>query len=318
MKKRKIAAMLLAFSLALGLCACGTSTENDSQKNENTITVAATTYPIYALAQIATAGHDNFAVTLVVDQQVSCLHDYTLSVKDMRIIEQADVILMNGVGFEDFMQDALRSVSATVIDCSEGIDLLPYEGHADHAHGDDESDSNHYDPHIWLDPNRMFQMLGNITYGLAALDDTLEPIDQMKAAALQTDALMETWQARFDALPEAQKSLITFHDGFAYLADAFGLHLLHSIEEEAGSEASAKEIVEIVELVKTYDIPMIFVEKNGSDATAKAIQRETGVEIGTLSMLMSASENNLWKAIEENLTVIYEGLTAQEVDALEK
>ena len=74
--------------------------------------------------------------------------------------------------------------------------------------------------------------------------------------------------------------LITFHDGFQYFAAAYDLPLLASIEEEAGSEASAKEIVEITDLVKEKGIPVIFTEVNGSDATAQAIRRENGLRRG--------------------------------------
>ena len=84
--------------------------------------------------------------------------------------------------------------------------------------------------------------------------------------------------------------LITFHDGFQYFAKAFHLPLLASIEEEAGSEASAHEIVEITELVKEHGIPAIFTEVNGSDATARAIARETGCRVAQLNMLMDGPE----------------------------
>ena len=83
--------------------------------------------------------------------------------------------------------------------------------------------------------------------------------------------------------------LIAFHDGFQYFADAFDLPLLAAIEEEAGSEASAKEINDITTLVKEHGIPVIFTEKNGSDATAQAIARETGCAVMELDMLMSGS-----------------------------
>ena len=112
-------------------------------------------------------------------------------------------------------------------------------------------------------------------------------------------------------MPQEQKLLITFHDGFSYLADAYGLTILRAMEEEAGSEASAKDIKEIVELVREYDIPMIFVEENGSDATAKAIQRETGTDIGTLSTLMSPGDYS--QRDFQNLKTLYEGLSGEEL-----
>jgi ABC-type Zn uptake system ZnuABC Zn-binding protein ZnuA len=87
--------------------------------------------------------------------------------------------------------------------------------------------------------------------------------------------------------------LITFHDGFQYFAQANGLTLLKSIEEEEGSEASAAEIKEIVTLIRDYDIPAIFTEKNGSDATAQAIARETSVAVVQLDLIMSGEGSGL-------------------------
>ena len=110
--------------------------------------------------------------------------------------------------------------------------------------------------------------------------------------------------------------LITFHDGFRYFCHAYDLELLESIEEEAGSEASAKEIVEITHLVKEHDIPVIFTEVNGSDATAKAIVRETGCAIAQLSMVMDGPDDDLGnyvRAMLKNMLSITDGFAGEEV-----
>ena len=125
MKKEMIAG-LLALSLPLSLTACGALADgNTPAEDDNIITIAATTYPVYTLLETLTAPMEQVEVSLVVDQQVSCLHDYTLSVDDMRTLESADVIVINGAGLEAFMTDALSTVDAPVIDCSQGIELLP-------------------------------------------------------------------------------------------------------------------------------------------------------------------------------------------------
>ena len=87
------------------------------------------------------------------------------------------------------------------------------------------------------------------------------------------------------------------------------LPLLASIEEEAGSEASAHEIVEITGLVNRYDIPAIFTEVNGSAATANSISRETGCQVRALNMIMDGEEAGVEgyvRAMEENLRTIWE------------
>jgi zinc transport system substrate-binding protein len=96
--------------------------------------------------------------------------------------------------------------------------------------------------------------------------------------------------------------LITFHNGFSYFAEAFGLNMLCSIEEEEGSEASAEDITKIIGLVREYHIPAIFCEVNGSDSTAQAIARETGIKVYRLSTLMAIPDNWGLEGYEDLLT----------------
>ena len=110
--------------------------------------------------------------------------------------------------------------------------------------------------------------------------------------------------------------LITFHDGFQYFAAAYDLPLLASIEEEAGSEASAKEIVEITDLVKEKGIPVIFTEVNGSDATAQAIRRETGCAVEQLTMIMDGPDDqleNYYNALLANAKAVIDGFAGEEL-----
>ena len=88
--------------------------------------------------------------------------------------------------------------------------------------------------------------------------------------------------------------------------------VVKAIEEEAGSEASAKELVEILDLIEQYHLPAIFTEANGSDATANAVSRETGVKVAQLTMLMSAeavpvdSDDPYRAGLEQNVNAILE------------
>ena len=293
---------LLAAACTLGLLLSACSAPAASQPEEDgTLHVLATTYPVYLFTTAVTEGVDGVEVSLLVNQQTSCLHDYTLTVADMKAIEGADVIVMNGAGLEDFMDDALAASDAPVIDCSEGIDLLPALGHEGHDH------DTEYDPHIWMNEEAVAVMLNNIVHGLGGLDEgNLERYTENGAAA--------TAQLPGDDPRMTQLScpyLITFHDGFQYFALDNGLTLLKAIEEEEGAEASAAEIKEIVALIEEYDIPAIFTEVNGSDATAKAIARETGCAVYQLDMIMSGDGVGMQPyldAMEQNLDTIVEAL----------
>ena len=71
------------------------------------------------------------------------------------------------------------------------------------------------------------------------------------------------------------REIITFHDGFAYFADSFGLTILEAVEEESGSEASAAELKELITMVREHSLPAIFTEANGSTSAAGIISAES-------------------------------------------
>jgi zinc transport system substrate-binding protein len=199
------------------------------------------------------------------------------------------------------MGDALAASDAAVIDCSEGIELLPALGHEGHDH------DTEYDPHIWMCEESALVMMNNILHGLGALDE--KNLDCYRENAAAAAALVPEDDARMENL--ACPYLITFHDGFQYFALDNGLNLLKSIEEEEGAEASAAEIQEVVDLVREYEIPAIFTERNGSEATARAISRETGCAVYQLDMIMSGDGTGIQPyldAMQKNIDTIAEAL----------
>lgn len=315
--KHKLLAALLAVSLLI-LSAC--TGQPAPSPEADTLHILATTYPVYLFTTAVTEGVEGVEVSLLVKEQISCLHDYTLSVTDMKAMEQADVIVMNGVGLEDFMQDALAQSAAQVIDCSKGMELLEAPGHTGHDH------DTEYDPHIWMDPDLAVKMLENVGHGLSGLDGdnaiqyqtNLEAAfalldDNRQGMAAEYLAALATGHTDITSL-RPQMELITFHDGFQYFARAFGLELLKSIEEEEGSEASAAEIKEIVGLIEQYQLPALYTEVNGSTATAEAIARETGVAVYPLDMIMSGEGTGIHPyldAMKKNLQTIAYGAEAQ-------
>lgn len=290
MKKLLISTLIL---LALLLAGCG-----DSSPDKHI--VAATTAPLYEFVGALCEG-TNIEVRLIVSEPVSCLHDYSLTVGQMRTVCESDCVFLSGAGLEEFMEDALDSAAATV-DCSRGVALreLCEEGP---GHGHDHEHAHEYDPHIWLSPENAAVMVENAADGLSALypqwQDRFEENEESLLEELA--ALQEYGETALSSLP--RRGIITFHDGFAYFADAFGLEILASFEEESGSEASAAAMSQIAELVESLDLPAVFTEENGSDAAAKAISRETGCEIRTLSTALSG---DYFEIMRKNIDTIKE------------
>ena len=269
--------------------------------------IAATTLPVYQFTLRLTAGTD-LQVTRLVTENVSCLHDYTLTVRQMRSIEGAEVIVLSGAGLEEFLGDALSSAE-TVIDSSAGIELL--EGGHHHNHEGEEVHEEHHhehehDPHIWLSPACAMEQAKNICAGLSARYPEYAPVFEENLSGLLSDlqALEDYGLEQLSTL--SSREILTFHDGFSYLAHEFGIEIVEAIEEESGAEASAKELIHLVEEVRHHDIRAIFVEENGSGSAASIIAAETGAQLGTLSMAMSGDD--YFSAMYANIDALKEAL----------
>lgn len=285
---KKIIVCLIAAILLISLAGCGQTSKTD---------IVVTTAPLYDFTSALCEGTD-IRITKLITENVSCLHDYTLQVNQMRSVEEAPITIISGAGLEDFMVDTLVSASF-VADASYGIETeCSHHAHDGHHH---ESD-----PHIWLSPKNARTMAINIYYTLVQHYPQHEEI---------FDQNLQMLMAEFDALDhyaEEQLSdltcreIITFHDGFSYMAEAFDLHILKAIEEESGSEASAAELVELIRLVKDHALPCIFTEINGNISAAQIVSTETGVPIYSLNMAMG--DSGYFDAMYHNIDTLKEAL----------
>ncbi len=260
--------------------------------------VAATTMPVSCFTQRLCRGTP-IQVTQLVTESVSCLHDYSLQVSQMRVLEQADLIVISGGGLEDFLEDALTAAH-NVCDSGQGISLLCGDRTHEHEHEHSE------DPHFWLAPNSARVMAENICNGLSAQfpDYSGTFSDNLTALLAELDALQSYGEETLSGLQ--CRELVTFHDGFAYFAEAFDLTILEAVEEESGSEASAADLKHLVGLVRDHRLPAIFAEVNGSVSAASVISAETGVKTCYLSMAMSGTD--YFTEMYQNINTIKEAL----------
>ena len=288
--------VILAFLLLLGLFSgCSSPTE--------TADIAATTLPVYQFTSMLCQG-TGLTVCRLVTENVSCLHDYSLNVRQVKAAEAAQVVIINGAGLEDFMADILADKNT--IDASENISLLEgchdheEDSHSDHGH-DHETDS-----HIWLSPANAMIMAENICKGLQSVYPQHASVFAANLTSLQAQLqeLLDYGNQQLSGL--TTRDMVTFHDGFSYFAQCFDLHILAAVEEESGSEASAKELKELIGIVKEHSLPAVFTEVNGSPSAAGIIASETGANIYTLNMAMGGDD--YFAAMYHNIRTIKEAL----------
>lgn len=287
---KRIVTILLTLAICLTICACG---------EFKTPQVAATTLPVYEFTTALCSGTD-IRVARLITENVSCLHDYTLQTSQMRAVESAEYIVISGAGLESFLDDVLTDKSK-IIDSSTGISLLES---CEHHHGDHAHET--YDAHIWLSPLNAKLMASNICDGLTQAYPEYADCFYANLVELhaELDELIVFAENALGDLPNRQ--IITFHDGFSYMADAYDLTILRAIEEESGSEASAAELIDLINVVKENDLRVIFTEANGSTSAADIISAETGVQIYTLDMCLSGE--SYVNGMYENIKTLKEAL----------
>ena len=288
---KHISLFLAASLLLFILCSCGAPAPDRD--------IAATTLPVYEFTARLCHG-TGLSVTRLVTESVSCLHDYSLNVRQVRSVESADLIVISGAGLEEFMEDILSGKQS--VDASFGIELIPCE--EDHEHGHDHH--HDVDSHIWLSPKNASVMANNICNGLCeAYPDFADTFQSNLSGLLaDIDAVQKYGDEQLASL--SHLDLVTFHDGFGYFADAFDLHILKAVEEESGAEASAAELKELIQLVRENGLPAIFTESNGSGSAASVISRETGAKVFTLDMAMSG--DSWFDAMYHNIDTLREAL----------
>ena len=293
--------LLILFPILLLLCGCGKETQQAQ--------IAATTLPVYGFTSRICEGTP-LTVTRLVTEEVSCLHDYSLNVRQVKAAEAAETIVISGAGLEEFMEDILHDTDA--IDASAGVErITPEEHHHDHGH-EDEAETGHeghhheQDPHIWLSPANAIIMADNICRGLMERYPQHSQTFEENFSVLKQELEELTVYGHSQLQELACRDLITFHDGFAYFAEAFDLHIVRAVEEESGREASAKELIHLIEEVQLHKLPAIFTEKSGSVSAAGIIARETGTHTFTLDMAMAG--DSYFEAMYHNIDTIKEAL----------
>lgn len=197
-------------------------------------------------------------------------HVYQPSVADAKAVAEADIIFVNGLGFETW-SDTLISESGTeasVHVATDGITPVEVEGETD--------------PHAW---NSLSNGVVYVTNVAAVMKEAMpEHADKIAANAdayiAQLEALDAETKSKLANLPADRRTVVTAHDAFGYLADAYGLTFLAPVGIDTEAEPSAKELAVLIDQLKSEGVAALFVENITSPALVQQISDETGIEIG--------------------------------------
>jgi len=246
--------------------------------------IMASFYPIYILAMPVFEGVEGVALDCMTAPETGCLHDYQLLVSDMMKLSEAEALIVCGAGMENYLPDVSKQFpNLTVIDCSQGIDLLPEDVH----HQEEADEAEEYNAHTWLDAQNAIRIVKTIAEGAGTLFP--EKAEQLNANAEAYIARLEALDAeiREQLLPVAGGKIVTFHEAFPYFARAYGLEIAAVISEEHEDTLSPAQLTAVIETVREAGNPPLFTEPQYSDAAAFAVAAETGAQIYELDPLAS-------------------------------
>lgn len=319
----------------------------DVGSNDKKLKVVATFYPVYLIGLNIAGQAEDIEVNSLTELNTGCLHDYQLTTEDMKLISDADVLIINGGGMESFMRDITENYpELDIIDASQGITMLKedYESYGEEEASDESNAAaetaaekeaggkpgiSNGNPHVWLNPQLYIKQIENVRDGLVNYLTTSDTIPALKIDKLRQGIEMnagtyieeiieldseltditDSLASVSDQTQNAPQAVI-FHDSFAYLANRAGLRIAFTVPLDSDTSLSAGDIATIIDAVRQEDIKYLFTEQQYSDSIAKQIAAETGAKVFIIDSVVTGdgAKDSYLKAMRENLKVLKEAL----------
>ena len=292
---KKSIAVLLSWALILSMAVIFPSAYADSSVP---VTVVCSFYPIRVFAENVLRDVPGVSLQTLAPAGTGCLHDFQLMTGDLKKLDGALCLIINGAGMEQTFLPLLTKErnDLPLVDCSGGIELIKEDGEDN--------------PHIWLSPFLAAKMARNLGTGLSSLmpehaDLILKNADQYAEAL---EALGEEMRSALSAF--TGKPIVTFHEAFPYFADAMGLRVLASVTVEPDETPSPRLIARTVSLIREAGGCPLFSEPGVHLDALNVIAQETGCPVYELNPVTDGENlpDAYETAMRDNLRTLLEAL----------
>lgn len=241
--------------------------------------VGVTLQPYYSF--IKNVAGDKLDVIPVIRLDLYDSHSYQPKPEDIKNVNNLDVLVVNGVGHDEFIFDILNATDnkdkIKVIYANKNVSLMPIAGTL--------SSEKVLNPHTFISITTSIQQIYNIAKELGEIDPSNKDFYiknardyAKKLRKLKTDALSEV-----QSLTNLDFRVATLHGGYDYLLSEFGIDVKAVIEPSHGAQPSASDLQKVIAVIKKEKIDVIFGEKNFNNKFVDTIHDETGVEVRSLS-----------------------------------
>ncbi len=232
------------------------------------LNVVTSFYPVYIAAANVTDACGGVRLQNLSEPQTGCLHDYQLTSEDMKLLSTADIFIVNGGGIESFLEDIAKEYpDLTVINACEGISLTEDNAHA------------------WMSMELYKEQIRNICDGLGRADASRR--DQYAENADRYIREIEDLQQEYQDLYASVSGtpVVLFHEAYEYLAEEYGMEVAALLDLDEERQVSAGEVAQILQVIETENVPVIFAEELYGKAMGDMMERETGIQVLYLDAL---------------------------------
>jgi len=288
-----VAILVIIPLLSIGLWNSDASIIIEKAKGQSKIIAIASFYPLYEFTK--ELGGDKVDVSLLVPNGVEP-HDWEPTIRDIQKIEQADLIIINGNGFEKWV-DKIDSSKVSIINSGRSFGWFTGEL------------TQPVDFHYWLNPLSAKLQIKAITDGLIEADP--ENADYYKNTKKTYDLKLDALHSKIKTeLNGCKKDFVAFHDAFSYFAQEYDLNQHTVIKSNSPhSEPTSKKLEDIIQLTRSLDIDVIFTEEGAGIRTSQVIANEIGGKVLILSPIEVVEDNSSYfEKMDKNLSNLKEAL----------
>lgn len=323
MGKKKALFMACLLVVAFGLTALIAALAEKKEEEDGLLCVTSF-YPVYLLAESVSEGAEGVEVRNLTENHGGCIHDYTLTTQDMRLLSEAELFLINGGEMELFLEKAASEYKELVIvDTSEGYDFLEGVEH-NHDHGETYAESEHSEhdtelhdeedahaghshalnAHLWLDIDGYLLQLERVEEAFAQADPAQEMLYRQNAEACRAELV--TLKKEYETAKEtlSGNETVVFHEGFVYLLNMLGIETVHCLAMDSDTQIAAGEAAEIMDECKHHGITVLFAETEYAQTVEDTFAGELGGEVVVLDPVTGSAEASYCEIMRENLTKI--------------
>ena len=324
MGKRKAVFMCGLLAVMFGITAMIVAFAEKNEASDGILCVTSF-YPVQLLAEAVSEGAEGVEVRNLTENHSGCIHDYTLTTQDMRLLSEAELFLINGGDMELFLEKAAAEYKdLEIVDTSEGYTFLegvehnhdhgeeadsheagqgtdPAHDHEDEgddhgnlAEGEDSHDGHSHaiNAHIWMAIDGYLLQLSRVEEAFVKADPTQAALYRENAETCRAELLKlkEEYEVAKTAL--AGRETVVFHEGFVYLLQMLGIETVHCLSMDADTQIAAGEAAEVTEECRLHGITLLFAEEEYAETVSDTFAKEISGQVIVLDPITGARRPN--------------------------